>query len=103
VDVGGRVRFIDPVAIESVHADRNYVQIPTPRRSYVLRSTLHAMQDRLGTTEFVRAHRSAIVRVDRIVEVHTLPHGELSLRLTSGERVIAGRRHATAVRAALGI
>jgi two-component system LytT family response regulator len=61
------------------------------------------MQDRLGTTEFVRAHRSAIVRIDRIEEVHTLPHGELSLRLTSGEHVISGRRHATAVRAALGI
>ena len=103
VEVGGRVRFIDPKAIESVHADRNYVQIRTPRRSYVLRSTLQAMQDRLGTTEFVRAHRSAIVRVDRIEEVHTLPHGELSLRLASGEHVISGRTHATAVRAALGI
>jgi hypothetical protein len=34
---------------------------------------------------------------------HTLPHGELSLRLTSGEHVISGRSHATAVRAALGI
>ena len=103
VDVGGRVRFIDPQSIESIHADRNYVQIRTSRRSYVLRSTLHAMQDRLGTAEFVRAHRSAIVRVDRIEEVHTLPHGELSLRLSSGEQVISGRRHAVAVRAALGL
>lgn len=103
VDVGGRVRFIDPKVIESIHADRNYVQIRTPQRSYLLRSTLHAMQDRLGPTEFVRAHRSVIVRIDRIEEVHVLPHGELSLRLTSGEHLICGRRHATAIRAALGI
>jgi hypothetical protein len=40
------------------------------------------------------------VRIDRIEEVHTLPHRELSLRLTSGEHVISGRRHATAVRKA---
>jgi hypothetical protein len=33
-----------------VHADRNYVEIRMPRRSYLLRSTLGAMQDRLGTT-----------------------------------------------------
>ena len=102
VEVGGRVRFIDPASIESVHADRNYVRIRTPRRSYVLRSTLQAMEERLGA-EFVRAHRSALVRVDRIEEVHTLPHGELSLRLAGGEHVISGRRYATAVRAALGI
>jgi two-component system, LytTR family, response regulator len=103
IDAGGRVRFIEPKAIEAVHAERNYVKIRTPQRSYVLRSTLRAMHELLGTTDFVQVHRSIIVRIDRIEEIHTLPHGELSLRLTSGGHVISGRRYANDVRAALGI
>jgi len=103
VEVGGRVRFIDHRAIESVHADRNYVQIRTQRRSYLLRSTLQAMHDRLDGAEFVRASRSVIVRLDHVQEVRTLPHGELSLSLTSGTSIISGRSHASAVRAALGL
>jgi two-component system LytT family response regulator len=103
VEVGGRVRFVDVRAIEYLRADRNYVQVHTAQRSYLVRSTLQAMQDRLDDTRFVRVHRSVVVRTDRVDEVRSLPHGELSLHLTGGERIICSRTHAAAVRAALGL
>jgi two-component system LytT family response regulator len=100
---GGRVRFVELNRIEIIRADRNYVRIHTGPRALVVRSTLREIEQRLPPGEFSRVSRSAIVRLDRVVEVETLPHGELALRLAGGAQVISGRDHSSTLRALLGI
>jgi two-component system LytT family response regulator len=100
---GGRVRFVELNRIEIIRADRNYVRIHTGPRSLAVRSTLREIEQRLPPGEFSRVSRSAIVRLDRVVEVETLPHGELALRLAGGAQVISGRDHSSTLRALLGI
>lgn len=100
---GGKVRFIDVNRIEIIRADRNYVRIHGGARALLVRSTLREIEHRLPRDEFCRVSRSAIVRLDRVVEVETLPHGELALRLAGGEQVISGRAHSSALRVCLGI
>ncbi|ADB30828.1 two component transcriptional regulator, LytTR family [Kribbella flavida DSM 17836] len=97
------IGFVDVRRVESVRAERNYVRVHTDDRRVLLRATLREMEDRLPGQEFVRVNRSVIVRIDRVVELQPLPHGEVALRLASGDQVVSGRSHAAVVRAALGL
>lgn len=103
VSVGGRIRFVELTAVDLIKAERNYARVYAGDRTFVVRSTLNALQQRLGTADFVRVHRSTIVRLDRISEVETLPHGELALRLRGGQQVLSGRQYTAPLRTALGL
>jgi DNA-binding LytR/AlgR family response regulator len=47
--------------IECLEADRNYVNVHTPDRSYLLRQTLTSLEKSLQPRDFLRVHRSIIV------------------------------------------
>lgn len=103
VDVGRRTRLLDPREIDYLKAEGNYVRVYAGAASYLVRDTLTALVARLGPTRFRRVHRSFAVRLDRVVEVESLRHGELALRLRTGAVVVSGRRYREQVRAALGL
>lgn len=58
---------------------------------YVINHRLKDLERRLPPDDFVRASRSAIVRVDEIESFSTLPGGNLLLRLRGGVEVQASR------------
>jgi len=103
VTTAGRVSFVDVAAVHYISAERNYARLVTGSRSYLLRSTLSALEDRLVPGEFVRVSRSALARITSIVEVEPLPHGELLLRITGGAQLICSRQQAAQVRSSLGM
>jgi DNA-binding LytR/AlgR family response regulator len=79
-----RVRIED---IESLEADRNYVSVHTPQRSYLVRQTLGSLEASLRSETFLRIHRSTIVNRNRIRERR--PGGVLVLQ--SGRTVRVSR------------
>lgn len=103
VDLGRRVRLVEVGEIEVLRAEGNYVRIHLVTGSHLVRATLTTLCGRLDPADFLRVHRSAAVRLDRVREVETLAHGELLLRMAGGATVITGRRFSPAVRAALGL
>ncbi|WP_026414267.1 LytR/AlgR family response regulator transcription factor [Actinomadura oligospora] len=103
VEIGGRIRLLDLDAIDYVRAEDGYLRIHTGTRSHLVRGTLAKLQERLGSAEFLRIHRSVIVRVDRIRELEILGHGEMRLILRSGDVLISGRAYRDQVRATLGL
>ncbi|MEV5569471.1 LytTR family DNA-binding domain-containing protein [Spirillospora sp. NPDC052269] len=103
VEIGGRIRLLDLDAIDYVRAEDGYLRIHTGARSHLIRGTLARLQERLGSAEFLRIHRSVIVRVDRIRELEILGHGEMQLILSSGDVLSSGRAFRDRVRAALGL
>jgi two-component system LytT family response regulator len=103
IPVQGGVRFIDERRVDSVRAERNYVRVLAGDQRFLVRMTMKEMEDRLPAEEFVRVNRSLIVRLDRVLEMQPLAHGEVQLRLTTGELVVSGRTQAPRVRAALGL
>ena len=60
-----------------------YVRLHAGRREFLLRETLAGLE-RLDPEQFVRIHRSAIVQVDRIRELHPASHGDMDVLLTDG-------------------
>lgn len=60
-----RIRVAD---IECLESDRNYVNVHTPERSYLLRQTLSSLEKSLSPAEFLRVHRRTIVNRAKIRE-----------------------------------
>ncbi len=88
--------------INWVEAERDYVHLRTGARSYLLRETMNGIQGRLDPETFIRVHRSALVRVDRIGSIRRPGYGRFSLQLTSGEEVPVGRTYVKQIKKLLG-
>jgi two-component system response regulator AlgR len=84
--------------IMSFQAERDYVRIVADEGSYLLHESLSSIERRLSPGEFLRIHRSAIVRVDRVVRLRTAPFATLIAVLDDGSELRIGRTYAKRVR-----
>ena len=87
VTIGARTVFVPASLIQWVEADRNYLRLHTRERAYVIRSSVSALEARLNPSEFVRVHRSTIVRLDCVRELRTLAPGVWRIVLVDGTEV----------------
>jgi len=79
----------------------NYVRLHVRGREYLVRDTLASLEAQLDPAVFVRVHRSAIVRIDRVAEMRTDTHGDGELRLRDGTRLAVSRTFRSQLQAAL--
>ena len=100
---GGRFIFVPIDEIDAVIADGNYVELHVADRRYSLRATLASMAARLDASQFVRVHRSALVRVERIAAIEPLFRGEYLVTLANGTTLTSSRNQRAALRGALGL
>jgi DNA-binding LytR/AlgR family response regulator len=84
--------------IDWVEAERDYVQLHTAERSYLLRETMNGMEERLDPDMFIRVHRSALVRIERIGTISRPGYGRFVVRLTTGREVPVGRTYVKKIR-----
>lgn len=99
----GRVRFVDVEAIEWIEGAGAYARLHTKDRSYLLRESLTKLEGRLDPRRFLRIHRSAIVRIDRIVELRPRSHGDQVVLLTDGSELRVSRTRREEVLRKLGL
>ena len=98
----GQRRVLVPVEdIELVIAQRNYLEVQTAERSFVLRQPLAAFAAELDPRRFVQVHRSLLVRAGAVREIRPLESARFRLTLHSGKQVRSGRNYREAVRALL--
>ncbi|GLQ47915.1 DNA-binding response regulator [Dyella lipolytica] len=96
--------MVIPVAdIDWIRADDNYVRIHVGSNTYLHRETLRHLYESLDPNHFLRIHRSIVVNMDRIREVHTMFHGHAEVVLHDGTRLDLSRRFRNAARVALGL
>jgi two-component system LytT family response regulator len=77
--------------IDWVEAADYYVSLHVGGASHLLRETMSELERRLDPERFFRVHRSAIVNVDRVREIHPLFRGDCELALSDGTRVRLSR------------
>jgi len=72
----------------------DYVTIYTGTNKYTTHSTLKGILGRVGSEQFVRAHHSFIVRIDKIseVDVNTLKIGTVTIPISRSRRKEVGTR-----------
>ena len=93
-----------PVAeLEWIEADTYYVRLHTTSgRPRLLRERMAVLEARLDPALFVRTHRSAIVRLDRVRSIRALSRYEHVVLLASGARVPLSRDRRARLTALLG-
>jgi two-component system LytT family response regulator len=84
---------VNALEIDWIEAADYYVTIHAAGKSHLLRETLATLEQRLDPERFVRVHRSAIVNIDRVREIHPLFRGNCALILADGTRVKLSRSH----------
>lgn len=75
--------------IERIEAERDYMRLFVSGRSYLLHQTISTLEQRLDPIQFLRIHRSHIVRRDLITGLrhegggvwHALLYGDVSMRI----------------------
>jgi two-component system LytT family response regulator len=93
VKSGDQYRFLEVQDIDWIEADGNYARVHVQKQQRLLHKTLTEMEERLlDPARFVRIHRSTIVNLSRIATVEPLFHGELSVVLKDGARLVCSRR-----------
>ncbi|OHE83496.1 MAG: hypothetical protein A2579_04005 [Lysobacterales bacterium RIFOXYD1_FULL_69_11] len=103
VPVGHRLRMVPVQSIDCVVAQLNYVELHVGAEHLVLRETMAAMEAQLDPGQFVRIHRSRIVRIAAVTEIETLVSGQYVARLASGLRLATGPSYRERMREAFGL
>ena len=103
IKVDGRIRFVDVAEIDYVTADGNYARLRGRAMNVLVRETITTMEQRLAPHGFLRVQRGTLVRMERVVELEPLFHGEYVVRLRDGTRLTSGRTYRTKIREAFAL
>lgn len=90
----GRSVFVAVAEIIRFEAERNNVVIHTQRGTFMMRSTLESLEQKLDPQQFARVHRSHLVNLDAVREIHPWFHGDYKLSLHDGSELMWSRRYA---------
>lgn len=101
VRVGAREEVVNMADVDWIEADGDYATLHLGPRTLLLREPLHKLASRLDPDQFVRIHRSTIVRVSRVAQVQALTNRDGMIRLTDGTALRVSRTYTQALRQAL--
>jgi two-component system LytT family response regulator len=88
-----RAFFLAVDAIQRVSAAGNYVEVHANGKVHLIRDTLTGFIAQLDASEFLRVHRSHVVRVNFIAELRPMFHGDYELVLRDGQTLSLSRRY----------
>ena len=91
VRVGSRVVVLELAEVDWIGSADNYVTLHAGPREYLLRDTMARLERELDPEQFVRIHRSAIVRIDRVRELLPELHGDFTVVLKDGTNLTLSR------------
>ena len=87
----GRVMLLKVNDIDFIEADGNYAKVHTGRKAHLLREKMNDLEARLDPAKFVRIHRSIIVNLERIKEMHPHFNGDYIVVLEDGRKLRLSR------------
>jgi two-component system LytT family response regulator len=98
----GRIFFLDTDEVDWIEAEGNYVSIHSGEKSYLLRDTISGLEVQLDPKKFLRIHRSAIVKLEKIQELQPLFHGDYRVTMRDGTQLTLSRNYRDKLQDALG-
>ena len=102
VQIGSGKRRLTLSEIRWMEAERDYVRVHMPGQSHLVSGMLGDMEKSLDEQAFLRVHRSAIVRKDKVRAVLRGRFSTPMLELDDGHLLPVGRKYRDAVRDAFG-
>jgi two-component system LytT family response regulator len=93
VRTGARAVFLRTDDVDWLEAEENYVRLHAGHESYLVRGTLAGLEERLDPARFIRVHRSHMVNLASIRELHPWSHGDWMIVLRDGRELMLSRRY----------
>lgn len=93
VRTGGKIYFVPAADILWCEAAADYLHMHTVTGVHTVRSTIGAFEESLDPAQFVRIHRSTIVRLGAIRELRPGAHGEYTALLVQGTELSVSRSY----------
>ena len=87
----GQVRAVPVDKIDYISASGPYAELHVGDRTYAVRERMQTLEERLDPAIFMRVHRSAIVRLDRIDTLLRSSGGDYAVRLKDGTELSVSR------------
>ena len=89
----GKISFIEVEDIDWISAEGSYVTLNMSGKAHLMRETLKKLEKVLDPRKFLRIHRSTIINVSRVKELHSHFHGEYIVILKCGKRLKLSRNY----------
>lgn len=99
---GNSMLLIRAKDVDWLEALGDYTGLHVGNKTHLLRESISSIADRLDRTEFLRIHRSAIIRLERLVKVERLPNRDCIVTLQNGQLVRASRSYSEQLYDVLG-
>jgi two-component system LytT family response regulator len=87
----GNVVVVLVADIDWIEAADNYIKVHARGARYRVRQAIKDVETKLDPAHFARAHRSAIVNLDRVRTLQPMAAGEYVIALSSGDKVALSR------------
>jgi two-component system response regulator AlgR len=97
----GELTRLSVADIERIEAERDYMRLHVGSRSWLIHETIGSLEARLDPAQFIRLHRSAIVRRDCIARLTHDGQGNWAAELANGLQLRIGRTYLASVRSSL--
>lgn len=98
VRVGRQVHLVPVADFDWVEAYGDYVKIHVGASAHLIRESLNSLEQRLTPGAFLRIHRSAVVRLNRIATLSSLPNRDCSVTLQNGTSLRVSRTYSDHLR-----
>jgi two-component system LytT family response regulator len=99
---GGRLLFLRVEEIDWIEAAGVYVQVHTADKTWLHRISLSELESKLDARQFLRIHRSTIVNLQKVRELHPHSHGDFLVVLLDGTELKLSRNYRQKVEDSLG-
>ncbi len=103
VESRGQVRVVPVAKVDYITASGPYAELHVGDRTFAIRERMQTLEERLDPAVFIRVHRSAIVRLDRIDTLLRSSGGDYAVRLKDGAELPVSRARRDDLEQRLGV
>lgn len=97
----GNFVFLTVDEIDWIEAAGNYIYLHSKTSRHILRETMNRIEVKLDPLQFIRVHRSYIIKIDKIKEFQSMFNGTYSIKLKDGTVLISSRGYLAKLNALL--
>jgi two-component system, LytTR family, response regulator len=94
VRTGSRIQVVPAEDVTWIAAAGDYSELHTRNATHLLRETMNSLEERLDPSRFARIHRSRIVNLARVRELHTIENREFIVKLCDDSQHRSSRTYA---------
>ncbi|MBV9495233.1 MAG: response regulator transcription factor [Acidobacteria bacterium] len=103
VELRGQLRVLPVSLIDYITASGPYAELHVGDKTFTIRERMQSLEERLDPAVFLRVHRSAIVRLDRVDSLIKAAGGDYAVRLKDGTELSVSRARREELEQRLGM